>query len=303
MKEKYHIATIITCHNRKNKTIEALKHLFVARDKYALEINLKVFLTDDGSTDGTSNAVITEFSNENIKILKGDGNLYWAGGMRLAWNAAIEEGTPWDFYLLLNDDTFLKPNAFTELLKTHKYAINKFKQAGIYSGITSDIDGKNITYGGKKYCFPIIGKAVNMLSTGIPQLCQMTNANILLVSHKIVERIGIFDTFYQHNCADWDYGIKTHRTGFPVLITGNICGICENDHATEQNEEKNISKMSIAERKAYFESPLRTIKDVRHFLWKYHKMRYLLVSFARWLNIHFPRTYYRLSNMRPNHKI
>ena len=47
------IAVIITYHNRKSKTLQCLKQLFDVVETYTTNIDLKVFLTDDGSTDGT----------------------------------------------------------------------------------------------------------------------------------------------------------------------------------------------------------------------------------------------------------
>ena len=56
------IATIITCFNRKNKTTSCLAHLFEATNNYNIQhsqspIELAIFLTDDGCTDGTADAV------------------------------------------------------------------------------------------------------------------------------------------------------------------------------------------------------------------------------------------------------
>ena len=56
------IAVIITCFNRKAKTIECLKHLLKAYNSYNYThiespIKLTIYLTDDGCTDGTADAV------------------------------------------------------------------------------------------------------------------------------------------------------------------------------------------------------------------------------------------------------
>lgn len=56
------IATIITCFNRKDKTTSCLAHLFEATNNYNIQhsqlpIELAIFLTDDGCTDGTAYAV------------------------------------------------------------------------------------------------------------------------------------------------------------------------------------------------------------------------------------------------------
>lgn len=82
------VAVLLTCHNRKEKTLRCLKHLF-AQESNAKKYFIEVFLVDDSSTDGTSEGVKDLFPNVNI--IKGDGNLFWSRGMQLAWKIAIEK--------------------------------------------------------------------------------------------------------------------------------------------------------------------------------------------------------------------
>ena len=104
------IAVILTCFNRKQQTLSCLKSLFEARDNYQSEIDMNIYLTDDGCTDGTAYAVRDSFPAENITILQGDGNLFWAGGMRLAWKDALKRYKEYAYYLLVNDDTDMLQN-------------------------------------------------------------------------------------------------------------------------------------------------------------------------------------------------
>ena len=73
------VIALATCHNRREKTLRALASLReqVLPDGTALQ----VCLVDDGSTDGTGAAVAEQFPE--VKLLQGDGQLFWAGGMRL----------------------------------------------------------------------------------------------------------------------------------------------------------------------------------------------------------------------------
>ena len=59
---KINIATIITCFNRKDKTVDCLNSLFMACSYYnqnhsQTSIKLSIYLTNDGCTDGTPEAV------------------------------------------------------------------------------------------------------------------------------------------------------------------------------------------------------------------------------------------------------
>lgn len=74
------IAALLTVYNRKEKTLACLRELFAQNipDNYILN----VYLTDDGCTDGTPEAIAIEFPS--VHIIKGDGSLFWNRGMYAA---------------------------------------------------------------------------------------------------------------------------------------------------------------------------------------------------------------------------
>jgi GT2 family glycosyltransferase len=139
MKEINEIAVLLTCHNRKDITIACLASLF----KNALPIgySLDVFLVDDGSTDGTSHAVRECYPQVNI--IKGDGNLYWNRGMHKAWVDASST-KDYDYYLWLNDDTFIFEHTLETMLSSAGSTNN---QAIIVAASCSKISGE-LTYFG-----------------------------------------------------------------------------------------------------------------------------------------------------------
>ena len=55
------IAVLLTCFNRKDKTIACLHKLFEAYKVVENDIIIKVYLTDDASNDNTSEAVKRHF--------------------------------------------------------------------------------------------------------------------------------------------------------------------------------------------------------------------------------------------------
>lgn len=295
------IAALLTCFNRKDKTLSCLTSLYQAlciyNNKVEDKVELSIYLTDDGCTDGTGYAVRDNFSDKNITILKGTGNLYWAGGMRFAWNEALKKHNEWDFYLLLNDDTDLLDNLFEELLNTHKYCIENYKQSGIYSGITSSkSDHNKMTYGGDIWKNKFLGTSIRLKPIGKPQLCDITNANILLVSKEVVDEIGIFWKGYTHGRADNDYSNQARKKGIPVLLTANFCGRCDNDHKSQKEIADIVKNMSLSERKKYFSHPIRSNNDYLKYIRRNMPLRYPMVYLGRILNVYFPKFYYRINN-------
>ena len=135
---KLSIATIITCHNRKEKTLTCLTDLM--NQDVISDIDLNVYLVDDGSTDSTGNAVKQNFPQVNV--LQGDGTLYWNGGMRFAFSEAMKNN--YDYYLWLNDDTFLYSNAIKLLLETSNDMKRQKGKDVIVTGTIKDIDTEKV---------------------------------------------------------------------------------------------------------------------------------------------------------------
>ena len=105
------IAVCMAAHNRRDRTLACLASLFAADMPAGGRLN--VFLLDDGSTDGTGEAVAEAYPQ--VTLLRGDGACYWAGGMRRAYGAALDG--PYTHFVWLNDDVELAPDALTGLLR------------------------------------------------------------------------------------------------------------------------------------------------------------------------------------------
>lgn len=292
------VAILLTCHNRKEKTVSCITSLQNALNYYnsksPLNVSYKIFLVDDGCTDGTSEAVLEIVPFNKLCLLTGDGSLYWAGGMRKAWREALNNDVIWDFYLLLNDDTVLLPHFFEQLMEAHNFSLKNFDRGGLYSGICCDpIDHHQTTYGGNT--LKRKGRAaMRLYPTGEPQVCDMTNANILLVCKEVVDKIGVFYDKFQHGKADYDYSLQANKNGFPVLVTSDYCGYCPNDHESVNEISSKVCKMSLRERKKYFNHPLHSNSDYIMLIRRNFPLRYPLVLIGRFLNVYFPILYYKI---------
>lgn len=296
------IAVLLTCFNRKDKTCACLHNLYAALNYYNerhvdVPLSIKVFLVDDGCTDGTADAVQATFAD--IHVIQGTGLLFWAGGMRLAWREAYKNHKEWDFYLLLNDDTDIFPEAFELLMNTHAYSVAHYGVGGVYTGATCAKDNRKIcTYGGNVWINRTKGIYKRLTPTGSPQMCDLTNANILLVAPCVVDKIGLLCEDYQHGLADFDYAVRARRNGIPVLLTSDYCGACDNDHNDTKEMAERICAMTLSERKRYFKHPVHSNRDYLRFIRNTSPMRLPMVWIGRMLNLYFPRFYYQLNGAR-----
>lgn len=207
------IAILLTCHNRRDKTIQCLKNLY-SQSGIKEDFTIDVFLVDDGSSDGTSEAVRKQFPH--VQVIPGNGSLYWNRGMHLAWQEAKKAGD-FNYYLWLNDDTDLMPGALTEMLECASLQHDRAIICGaICSGVTH-----SFTYGGRN----ADGKEV--LPDNDMPVCHVINGNCVLVSREICDKVGILDPVYPHAIGDHEYGLRADRKGFPSVTSRKFVGYCE----------------------------------------------------------------------------
>lgn len=205
------IAVLLTVYNRCNETIAGLTRLHSISSKMN-EFLFDVFMVDDGCTDGTSTKVKELFPF--VHILNGDGSLFWSGGMRKAWLAAMNYGH-YDFFLWFNDDVWLFDDALIQMFEPIDFlGINT-----IVSGAFCD-DVGNVSYGGKGIDDKLI------IPNGSFQNIFLMNGNFVLVPACVVDQISIIDRHYYHGYGDWDYGCRARKKGVNVVLTRGYVGKC-----------------------------------------------------------------------------
>lgn len=249
------IAVLLTCFNRVKKTIACLDNLFASTPD---KVKLDVFLVDDGSTDGTGDAVRAKFPQ--VTVIQGTGSLYWNRGMHLAWEIAAKSNR-YDYYILLNDDTFLLPNAIEELLAC---AIETNNNAIVCASFCGK-ETQSFTYGGRDKA------GVAVVPNGKIQNCFSINGNCLLIPQKVYDEIGNLDPIFPHAIGDFDYGQRALAKDFQLVTTRRYLGTCESNdllpkwcyaHVPIKERIKALySPLGNSHPKYYF------IYEKRHFGW------------------------------------
>ena len=85
---------------------------FMASVKSVEYQNYRLVVVDDGSTDGSSEHLRTNYPE--VVLLHGDGNLWWAGATNRGIEWAIQHG--YDYVLTYNDDQVCAPGLLLELI-------------------------------------------------------------------------------------------------------------------------------------------------------------------------------------------
>lgn len=205
MPQKKSVYVLIPVHNRKQITLKCLAMLSQNGD---LE-RCYVVVVDDGSTDGTGQAMREQYPG--VKILQGDGNLWWTGAIALGMQYAYKQGA--EFFVWLNDDCQLAAKTLNHLVefgRSHPGSI-----IGCQGFEADQVDA--IAFGGKRKTW----QGYRFLQAPIGQVlpCDLLSGNIVCMPRAVVEKIGYPDSkLVPHYGGDALFLIRAQKAGFPLFV-------------------------------------------------------------------------------------
>lgn len=236
------LCVLLACHNRRDTTLACLARL---ADQVHPGVEREVFLVDDGSPDGTGDAVRREFPA--VHVLDGTGSLYWGGAMRLA-DATAWETRP-DHLLWLNDDVDLAAGAIHTLVTT---AATVADRAVVVGALADPVTG-DLTYGGYRRPDPRRPLGLRpVVPSARAEWLDTMNGNLVLVPAGVRASVGPLDPRFSHNMADMDFGFRVRAAGFALLLAPGLLGTC-----TLNRDKSRWSDPTL--------SPVERLRRVRRF--------------------------------------
>lgn len=210
--EEKSVAVIVVNWNNAQDTIDCVNSLKKINYK-----NFKVFLVDNGSTDGSLEK-LRPFADENIEIMETRQNLGFSGGNNVAVEKALAE--KFDFILLLNNDTTVDPDFLSELVK----AAEGDPKIGIVGSKIYFYDNpKRIWYGGGKFTWFGGGRHLqyeeidkNPEESNPKETGYMTGCSFLIKS-EVVRKIGGLDERFFLYYEDTDWSLSTKEVGYKIV--------------------------------------------------------------------------------------
>src|SRR5829696_6088329 len=208
-------------HNRRSETLRCLKSLSRSRLN---GIEAHVIIVDDGSTDGTAEAVRSEYPE--VEIVEGDGNLWYTAGTNRGLAAALKHDP--DYILAINNDSIFDENCVRRLVE----CAEKHKRSVVGSLLVNWDEPPKIFQVAPKW---------NMWGGGYrhwqnqtvftvpekPWEVELIVGNCVLYPADAVREVGFMDEKKLVQYGDAEYTPRMRRRGWRLLIEPKAILYCQ----------------------------------------------------------------------------
>jgi len=222
MDSKPSVEIVIPVHNRRDTTLQALRSLSrVESDNFTFHI----IIVDDGSTDGTAEAVRKQFPD--VQIVGGDGTLHYAAGTNRGILEALKLKA--DFVLVANDDSIFHPEFLERLISTANKNPRSVLGAMLLLWDRPDrvfqVDFRWQTIRGGwqqkdlRSVFDLPREAFKVEGLA---------GNCVLISSAAIKECGLMDERkFPHGWGDIQYFVRMRKAGWKLLIEPRAYVWCE----------------------------------------------------------------------------
>ena len=210
------VYVITPVHNRRHFTEPFLRCLH--RQTYS---NLHIIIIDDGSIDGTSEMIQNQFPN--VKILRGDGNLYTTASWNLAIRYIMAKGSHDDFtyIVVLNDDLEVDDNYIETLV-----CFAQSKPNSLVGSVVVDINNPDkIISGGVVVNLwtakhHVLNRGINLseLEHGYYAKTSWLTGRGTLIPMSVFREIGLYDEIHFTRCGDTELPVRAAHNGYNLLV-------------------------------------------------------------------------------------
>lgn len=222
------ISILIPIYNRLEITKKGLASIFNSIEYYlkndSFNFHFDLVVIDDGSTDGSSDYIVHNYPS--VYIVKGDGNLWWAGAINVGIDFAIDKlGS--NYVLLWNDDCIIQEDYFLNVVKLLD---NENSQVTIFSSMVYHLSNpKKVFYAGGTFDFQkALKKTIGSNELDEGQFknkvkSQWSGGMGVLIPSAIIKSIGKIDneTFPQYY-GDADFGLRASKAGYQMYCVPTL---------------------------------------------------------------------------------
>ncbi len=209
------IYILIPVHNRKSITLRCLEHL---QQQGTLD-QYHIVVIDDGSTDGTLEAIVRQYPD--VTILSGDGNLWWTGAIVMGMKFAMQQGA--EYLIWLNDDTLPEMHTIEKLITACINNPKTIASAQCYEDETY----KKASFGGHRIHQRKLYTECKATALGQQEVYDGLHGNLVCLPRSIVQFLGYPNQRWMpQGWADLVYTFEAKKSGFFPTVIGDARAIC-----------------------------------------------------------------------------
>lgn len=211
------ICALLVTRDRRAAALQCLRAL--QRSRGLPGLGLSAVLLDDGSSDGTADAVLAEFPW--VQVIRADGSLGGCRAMHHAFAQALRESH--SHYLWLGDDTVVQPDALAVLVATARERRGALGHPVIVAGASSDAADGRPSHGGRRRAGRRWRMAWQLLPpTDRPQRIDVMDGHLVLIPAETAELVGNVDAAFEPGLAACDYALRAQLLGVQVWLAPGV---------------------------------------------------------------------------------
>ena len=261
------IAIIIINWNTYQLTFNCLKSLKACTYK-----NKTIFLVDNGSKDGSGDKIAFEFPD--INFIKNEINEGFTGANNKALKVILKQN--FDYVLLLNNDTEVKPN-FLSLLEAR---MDSDQNLAATQPLILDFPNKNTIWNGGGSFNSFFGLSKTRYNGLIykPQLkietfTEWISGCCILVKIEVIKKVGLLDNRFFAYFEDVDWSIRMTKLGYKLGVVPKSIIYHQSSGSTKMNNTSNEGNLS----------PYAHYLNVRNHIYLIKKHTFFFNSFGCWI--------------------
>ncbi|GAB4233170.1 MAG: hypothetical protein Kow0049_16460 [Stanieria sp.] len=208
-KYKEPIYIIIPVYNRKATTLRCLNHLKQCGNLQ----EYYVVVIDDGSTDGTKEALFNSYPE--VIVLDGDGDLWWTGAVAKGMEYGYQQGA--EYFIWLNDDCLPARDTLRKMVTFMQLNPNTLVAPSCYSENSNLRQIQHNGFRGRQGCAASPGEIIYV--DGMSGWC-------VGIPSAVYEKIGVPDAKkFPHYSGDDIYTFQATKAGFKACLIGELQAI------------------------------------------------------------------------------
>jgi GT2 family glycosyltransferase len=193
----------------------------------ASDLQMKVCVVDNGSTDGTPELVAKSFPD--VELIQTGENLGYAGGNNVGISELLRRGM--EYIFVLNPDAVVEPGTIGRLLAR----ADADRELAAVSPVITYRDSDRIWYGGSEIDWrtgetkhSCEGQLIGSVS--VAEFTERFCGCAALLRSSVLARVGLFDERFFLYFEDTELSVRMQRAGFKIGVESSA--VCRHANST-----------------------------------------------------------------------